>query len=87
MSQGVVWVGCLPKTAWPRLCFLVQEATGFAMTLYYRPTVTEAFASVQYIMTESKLWLVNPISSSMVGKYDGLNDDPTRISRVSHRWF
>nr|AMK95760.1 cytochrome b6 [Saltugilia australis] len=33
-------------------CFLVQVATGFAMTFYYRPTVTEAFASVQYIMTE-----------------------------------
>ncbi|OMP13927.1 Di-heme cytochrome, transmembrane [Corchorus olitorius] len=61
-------------------CFLVQVATGFAMTFYYRPTVTEAFASVQYIMTEAKLWLVNPISSSMVGKYDGINDDPTRYS-------
>ncbi|KAK9662157.1 hypothetical protein RND81_O054900, partial [Saponaria officinalis] len=34
-------------------CFLVQVATGFAMTFYYRPTVTEAFASVQYIMTEA----------------------------------
>ena len=27
-------------------CFLVQVATGFAMTFYYRPTVAEAFASV-----------------------------------------
>ena len=26
-------------------CFLVQVATGFAMTFYYRPTVAEAFAS------------------------------------------
>ncbi|KAK8980570.1 hypothetical protein V6N11_063170 [Hibiscus sabdariffa] len=34
-------------------CFLVQVATGFAMTFYYRPTVTEAFASDQYIMTEA----------------------------------
>ncbi len=33
-------------------CFLVQVATGFAMTFYYRPTVTEAFSSVQYTMTE-----------------------------------
>jgi len=24
-------------------CFLIQFATGFAMTFYYRPTVTEAF--------------------------------------------
>ena len=31
-------------------CFIVQVATGFAMTFYYRPTVTEAFASVEYIM-------------------------------------
>uniref|UniRef100_A0ACD6AQU8 Uncharacterized protein n=1 Tax=Avena sativa TaxID=4498 RepID=A0ACD6AQU8_AVESA len=34
-------------------CFLVQVATGFAMTFYYRPTVTEAFSSVQYIITEA----------------------------------
>ena len=69
-------------------CFLVQVATGFAMTFYYRPTVTEAFSSVQYIMTEANfLWLVNPISSSMVSKYDGSNDDPARISCVSHRWI
>ncbi|KAF7069850.1 hypothetical protein CFC21_075429 [Triticum aestivum] len=41
-------------------CFLVQVATGFAMTFYYRPTVTEAFSSVQYIMTEATFgWLMN----------------------------
>jgi len=34
-------------------CFLVQIAMGFAMTFYYHLTVTEAFASVQYIMTEA----------------------------------
>ncbi|MEN9254898.1 MAG: hypothetical protein Q6K26_08480, partial [Gloeomargarita sp. SZTDM-1c_bins_89] len=27
-------------------CFLIQFATGFAMTFYYRPTVAEAFNSV-----------------------------------------
>ena len=32
-------------------CFLVQVATGFAMTFYYRPSVVDAFASVEYIMT------------------------------------
>ncbi|MFS7920377.1 putative cytochrome b/b6, di-hem cytochrome, transmembrane, cytochrome b/b6-like domain superfamily [Helianthus anomalus] len=68
-------------------CFLVQVATGFAMTFYYRPTVTNAFASVQYIMTEANFGLVNPISSSMVGKYYGPNDDPTCISCISHRWI
>ena len=43
-------------------CFLVQVATGFAMTFYYRPTVTEAFSSVQYIMTEANFgWLIRSI--------------------------
>jgi len=32
-------------------CFIIQVATGFAMTFYYRPTVTDAFASVEYLMT------------------------------------
>ncbi|KAK3126480.1 hypothetical protein QOZ80_7AG0557240 [Eleusine coracana subsp. coracana] len=34
-------------------CFLGQGSTGFAMTFYYRPTVLEAFSSVQYIMMEA----------------------------------
>ena len=43
-------------------CFIIQVATGFAMTFYYRPTVTEAFASVQYIMTEVNFgWLVRSV--------------------------
>lgn len=33
-------------------CFIIQVATGFAMTFYYRPTVTEAFLSVKYIMND-----------------------------------
>ncbi|GAB2273250.1 hypothetical protein Dimus_008050 [Dionaea muscipula] len=51
-------------------CFLVQVATGFAMTFYYRPTITEAFASVQYIMTEANFgWLIRSVhrwSASMM---------------------
>jgi cytochrome b6 len=51
-------------------CFLVQVATGFAMTFYYRPTVTEAFASVEYIMTQVNFgWLIRSIhrwSASMM---------------------
>nr|UPU96366.1 PetB [Arceuthobium blumeri] len=51
-------------------CFLLQVATGFAMTFYYRPTVTEAFSSVQYIMTEAKFgWLIRSVhrwSASMM---------------------
>jgi len=51
-------------------CFIVQVATGFAMTFYYRPTVTEAFASVQYIMTQVNFgWLISSVhrwSASMM---------------------
>ncbi|KAL7117204.1 hypothetical protein ACP275_03G058100 [Erythranthe tilingii] len=40
------------------------------MTFYYRPTVTEAFASVQYIMTETNFgWLIRLVhrwSASMM---------------------
>jgi cytochrome b6 len=51
-------------------CFIVQVATGFAMTFYYRPTVTEAFSSVEYIMTEVNFgWLIRSVhrwSASMM---------------------
>lgn len=51
-------------------CFIFQVASGFAMTFYYRPTVTEAFSSVEYIMTDVNLgWLVRSIhrwSASMM---------------------
>lgn len=51
-------------------CFIIQVATGFAMTFYYRPTVTEAFLSVKYIMNEVNFgWLIRSIhrwSASMM---------------------
>ena len=51
-------------------CFIVQVATGFAMTFYYRPTVTEAFDSVSYIMTDVNFgWLIRSVhrwSASMM---------------------
>ena len=50
--------------------FLIQVATGFAMTFYYRPTVAEAFTSVEYIMTDVNFgWLIRSIhrwSASMM---------------------
>ena len=50
--------------------FLVQVTTGFAMTFYYRPTVAEAFSSIQYIMTDVNFgWLIRSIhrwSASMM---------------------
>jgi len=52
------------------ICFLIQFATGFAMTYYYKPTVAEAFASVNYIMNEVNFgWLIRSIhrwSASMM---------------------
>jgi cytochrome b6 len=51
-------------------CFLIQFATGFAMTFYYKPTVAEAFTSVQYIMNEVNFgWLIRSVhrwSASMM---------------------
>ncbi|KAK8271444.1 hypothetical protein V6Z11_D11G260900, partial [Gossypium hirsutum] len=52
------------------LCFLVQLVTGFAMTFYYRLTISKAFTSVQYIMTGANFgWLIRSVhrwSSSMM---------------------
>nr|YP_009145453.1 cytochrome b6 [Monomorphina parapyrum]AKL78926.1 cytochrome b6 [Monomorphina parapyrum] len=51
-------------------CFIIQVATGFAMTFYYRPTVAEAFLSVQYIMNDVNFgWLIRSLhrwSASMM---------------------
>ncbi|THU42440.1 hypothetical protein C4D60_Mb00t17680 [Musa balbisiana] len=63
-------------------CFLVQVATGFAMTFYYRPTVTEAFSSVPYIMTEANFgWLTD--QSSMGSAYDGGFKKPRELTWVT----
>lgn len=44
--------------------FVVQVCTGILLLLYYRPSASEAFASVQYIMTSVKFgWLVRSIHS------------------------
>jgi hypothetical protein len=68
-------------------CFLVQVATGFAMTFYYRPTVTDAFSSVQYIMTDVNFgWLIRSVhrwSASMMV----LINDFTRFPCLSNRWI
>ena len=51
-------------------CFLIQVASGFAMTFYYRPTVGEALASVKSIMIDVNFgWLIRSIhrwSASMM---------------------
>jgi len=44
--------------------FLVQVATGILLLLYYRPSASEAFESVQYIMAEVPFgWLIRSIHS------------------------
>lgn len=44
--------------------FIVQVTTGILLLLYYRPSATEAFESVQYISTQVRFgWLVRSIHS------------------------
>src|ERR1035437_5454944 len=44
--------------------FGIQVATGIPLLLYYRPGASEAFESVQYIMTQVKFgWLIRSIPS------------------------
>lgn len=51
-------------------CFLIQVASGFALTFYYRPTVGEALSSVRSIMLDTNFgWLIRSIhrwSASMM---------------------
>ena len=43
-------------------CFLIQVATGFALTFYYRPTVGEALSSVRSIMLDTNFgWLIRSV--------------------------
>jgi cytochrome b6 len=67
-------------------CFLIQVATGFAMTFYYRPSVVDAFASVEYIMTSVNFgWLIRSIhrwSASMMVMLMVLH-----IPRLLNRWI
>jgi len=40
-------------------CFILQAGTGFALTFYYRPTVTDALESVRAVMVEVHSgWLI-----------------------------
>ena len=44
--------------------FAIQVVTGILLLLYYRPTVTEAFDSVRFIMTKVEFgWLIRSIHS------------------------
>ena len=51
MSQGVVWVGCLPKTAWPPTCpdlyRAVVELGQFFRELYSRNIRMDALESLR----------------------------------------
>ena len=43
-------------------CFIIQVASGFALTFYYRPTVGEALSSVRSIMLDVNFgWLIRSI--------------------------
>ena len=43
-------------------CYLIQGASGFSMTIYYRPTVIEAYASLCYILETVNLgWFIRSV--------------------------
>ena len=50
--------------------FILQVASGFALTMYYRPTVVEAYSSVQSILSKVHFgWLIRSMhrwSSSLM---------------------
>ena len=42
--------------------FILQAGSGFALTIYYKPTVVEAFSSVQYILSHVNIgWLMKSV--------------------------
>ncbi len=44
--------------------FVLQVCTGILLLLYYRPSATDAFESVQFIMTQVQFgWLIRSIHS------------------------
>jgi len=44
------------------VCFLLQVGSGLALTVYYRPTVVEAYMSVYYILLDvNSGWLIRSI--------------------------
>ena len=76
--------------------FLIQVATGLGMTFYYRPTAAEAFASVQYIMTDVNFgWIVrysiahsivhDTYNSPLGHKHDGPCNDPAHVRCVDSK--
>ena len=53
--------------------FLVQVATGILLLLYYRPSASEAFESVQYIVAEVPFgWLIRSIHSWAANLFVGV---------------
>ena len=55
------------------LTFLFQVVTGFALTIYYHPTIVEAYLSMQVILLQSSFgWLIRSIhrwSSAMMSLF------------------
>ena len=48
--------------------FIIQSASGFAMTIYYQPTVVEALSSVQLMIRSVNLgWLIRSIHRASSG--------------------
>lgn len=61
MHSGTIWYYFGGITLF---LFTIQVITGILLLLYYRPTVTEAYESVQFIVTRVKFgWLIRSIHS------------------------
>ena len=53
--------------------FLVQVATGILLLLYYRPSASEAFESVQFVMADVPFgWLIRSIHSWAANLFVGV---------------
>ena len=69
------------------VCFLIQFATGFAMTFYYKPTVAEAYSSVQYLMTDVSFgWLIRSVHRWSASNCQEYICYSSPVARICHRW-
>ena len=70
--------------------FLFQAGSGFSLTIYYQPTVVEAFPSVQFILHHVNLgWFIQVYSiySSLVIRSYGSHFDSSHCKSLFNRRF
>ena len=66
--------------------FILQAASGFGLTLYYRPTVAEAFSSVHFIVSEVNIgWLLRLNPQAAIKPYGAKHSSPHFKSLLNRR--